>query len=136
LDTTKYEYNDFKIICPDDCGNAPKKHHLNEFTIALAKNDLIFIIDNITDDFHWNIIGKKLIQGKESFAESLKQMQNNKVTELHVSKIITHGYDGSVNGTLILENKKSYAFCNVYKFISSCNNSKIKECTSYVIELL
>ena len=64
MDTTKYENNDLKIICPDDCGNAPKKQHLKEFTIAFAKNNLSFIIDNITDDFNWNIIGKKLIHGK------------------------------------------------------------------------
>ncbi|GIN57323.1 hypothetical protein J8TS2_16420 [Lederbergia ruris] len=127
-------YNDLKIICPEDCGNAPKKYFLKEVNIAFAKNDLSFIKDNITDDFNWNIIGRKLIQGKESFVETLKQMQNNKVIELHISNIITHGYDGSVNGTFILENKKSYAFCNVYKFISPRNNSKIKECTSYIIE--
>ncbi|MEK5389710.1 hypothetical protein NSQ59_04900 [Margalitia sp. FSL K6-0131] len=130
------EYNDLKIICPDDCGNAPKKYFLKELSIAFAKNDLAFIIDNITEDFNWNIVGKKLIQGKDSFVETLKQMQNNKVTELHISNIITHGYDGSVNGTFILENKKIYAFCNVYKFISPRNNSKIKECTFYVIESL
>lgn len=127
-------YNDLKIICPEDCGNAPKKYFLKEVNVAIAKNDLSFIMDNITDDFNWNIIGRKLIQGKESFVETLKQMQNNKVIELHISNIITHGYDGSVNGTFILENKKSYAFCNVYKFISPRNNSKIKECTSYIIE--
>lgn len=127
-------YNDLKIICPEDCGNAPKKYFLKEVNIAFVKNNLSFIMDNITDDFNWNIIGRKLIQGKESFVETLKQMQNNKVIELHISNIITHGYDGSVNGTFILENKKSYAFCNVYKLISPRKNSKIKECTSYIIE--
>ncbi|MBY0121631.1 hypothetical protein [Bacillus sp. S/N-304-OC-R1] len=135
MDTPKNEYNEIKIICPEDCGNAPKKQHLKEFNIALVKNDLIFIIDNITDDFNWNIIGKKLIKGKESSVETLKQMQNNEVSELHISNIITHGYDGSINGTLILENRKRYAFCNVFKFNSSRNNSKVKECTSYIIEL-
>lgn len=127
-------YNDLKIICPEDCGNAPKKYFLKEVNIAFVKNNLSFIMDNITDDFNWNIIGRKSIQGKERVVETLKQMQNNKVIELHISNIITHGYDGSVNGTFILENKKSYAFCNVYKLISPRNNSKIKECTSYIIE--
>ncbi|GIN90076.1 hypothetical protein J22TS1_11270 [Siminovitchia terrae] len=135
MDNTKYESNDLKIICPEDCGNAPKKQLLKELNIAFVNNDLVFMIDNITDDFQWNIIGKELIQGKENFIETLKQMQNSKVTELHISKIITHGYDGSINGTLILENKKIYSFCNVYKFTSSRNNSKIKECISYIIEL-
>ncbi|MGE6256316.1 hypothetical protein ACQKCU_00180 [Heyndrickxia sporothermodurans] len=135
MDNSKYKDTDIIIICPDDCGNAPKKYFLKELNIAFANNDIDFIVDNITDDFHWNIISKKLIQGKENFVEKIKQMQKIKVIELHISNIITHGYAGSVNGTLILENKKSYAFCNVYKFISSRNNSKIKECTSYLIEI-
>ena len=69
----KYEYNNLKIICIDDCGNAPKKYFLKEFNIAFAKNDMVFIIDNITDNFQWNIIGKKLIKGKENFVEILKK---------------------------------------------------------------
>lgn len=82
-------YNDLKIICPEDCGNAPKKYFLKEVNVAIAKNDLSFIMDNITDDFNWNIIGRKLIQGKESFVETLKQMQNYKVTELQITLLPT-----------------------------------------------
>ncbi|WP_042478931.1 nuclear transport factor 2-like protein [Bacillus ndiopicus] len=129
------ESNNIKIICPEDCGNAPKKQFLKEFNIAFAKNDLSFVSDNITDDFRWNKIGKEQIQGKESVIEVLKQLQNSKVTELHINKIITHGYDGSVNGAIQLENKQTYSFCHVFTFASSRNNSKIKECLSYIIEL-
>ncbi|WP_042351605.1 hypothetical protein [Bacillus massiliigorillae] len=135
MSSSNYQNDDVKIICPDDCGNAPKKNFLKELTISFARNNMEFIIDNITDDFCWNIIGHKLIQGKENFVQTVKQMQNNLVTELEISKFIAHGYDGSVNGSLLFENKKSYAFCNVYRFSSSRNNSKIKECTSYVIEV-
>lgn len=129
------EFNDIKIICPEDCGNAPKKQLLKEFNIACVNNDIVFIMDSISDDFQWNIIGKELIQGKENFIETLKELLNSKVAELHICKIITHGYDGSVNGTLTLENNRIYSFCHVYKFTSSRNNSKIKECTSYIIKL-
>jgi hypothetical protein len=41
----------------------------------------------------------------------------------------------SVNGILIFENKKSYAFCDVYIFSGAAKNAKIKEITSYVIEV-
>jgi len=129
------ESNDLKIICPEDCGNAPKKQFLKEFIIAFAHNDLDFIMDHISDDSQWHIIGKEVIHGKANFIEALQQMQIRKVTELRINKIITHGYDGSTNGTLLLENKKMYSFCNVYTFTSSRNNSKIKECISYLIEL-
>ena len=135
MDNTNPEYVDFNIICSDDCGNAPKKIFLKEFTVAFANNDMVFITENITDSFHWNIIGKKSIQGKEKFVENLKEMKNSKVTELNIRNIITHGNTGSVNGTIILENKKSYAFCDVYNFTSTSKNSKIKKLTSYVIEI-
>lgn len=35
----------------------------------------------------------------------------------------------------ILEDKNSYAFCNIYNFTSAGKNSKIKEITSYIIEV-
>lgn len=135
MDHSKSEYVYLNVICPDDCGNAPKKAFLKKFNISFAQNDLAFLSENITDDFHWNIIGQYQIQGKEKVIEILKENQNNKVTELRINTIITHGYHGSVNGTQIVENKKKYAFCNVYQFASSRNNSKIKEMASYLIEL-
>jgi hypothetical protein len=132
---TKSEYGDLKIICAEDCGNSPKKNLLKELNIAFAKNDLGFINENITDDIYWYIIGDKIVQGKDNFAETLKQMMNSKVTEIHIRNIITHGSTGAVNGILLLEDNKSHAFCNVYKFTSAGKNSKIKEITSYVIEI-
>lgn len=129
------KYENLKVLCPVDCGNAPKKLLLKQLNIAFAKNDIVFITENITDDFHWNIIGEKLIQGKEDFANTLKQMPNSKVLELQINNIITHGKTASVDGTIILENKRNYAFCNVYNFTSAGKNSKVKEKTSYVIEI-
>jgi hypothetical protein len=126
---------DLKVICPDDCGNAPKKAFLKEFNIAFVQNDLAYLNDNITDDFLWNIIGQHQIQGKERVIAVLKQNQNNPITELQIHTIITHGYHGSVNGTLLVGNKKKYGFCNVYTFASSRNNSKIKEMSSYLLKV-
>lgn len=126
---------DLKIICPADCGNAPKRNYLKEFNITLAQNNIEYIDSHIVDDFHWNIIGKASIKGKGDFPELLKQIQNSPMIELRIHTIITHGYDGSINGTFQLANKKIYAFSNVFTFKSSRNNSPIKECISYIIEL-
>jgi hypothetical protein len=135
VDNPMSEYGDLKIICAEDCGNAPKKELLKEFNIAFAKNDISFIIENITDHVSWNIAGEPLIQGKDNFAETLKQMKKSKAIELHISNIITHGTTGAANGILIYENKKNYAFCHVYIFSSAAKNAKLKEITSYVIEV-
>ncbi|SEB61216.1 DNA-binding protein [Paenibacillus sp. GP183] len=135
MDHAKSEYGDLKIISAEDCGNAPKKELLREFNIAFAKNDIGFIIENITDNVLWNIVGDKRIEGKDTFADTLKQMRNSTAIELYISNIITHGNTGSANGILTFENKKSYAFCDVYIFSSAAKNAKIKEITSYVIEV-
>jgi hypothetical protein len=87
---------------------------LREFNIAFAKNDIGFIIENISDNVLWNIVGDKRIEGKDTFADKLKQKRNSTAIELHIKNIITHGNTGSANGILTFENKKSYAFCDVY----------------------
>jgi hypothetical protein len=133
MDNTNSEYGDI-IISADDCGNSPKKILLKEFIIAFAKNDIDFITEIITDNVYWNIIGDKIIQGKDNFVVTLKQMKNCTITQIHIKNIITHGSTGAVNGTLLFEDKKSYAFCDVYNFTSADKDSKIKEITSYVIE--
>lgn len=123
------------VLCPDDCGNAPKKAMLKEFNIAMAKIDLDVITDMISDQVSWRMIGDKIIQGAEAFTETMKQRATNQITELSISNIITHGNACSVNGSYILANGKKYAFCEVYKFTSTRNQAKIKEISSYVIEV-
>ncbi|MFJ9465483.1 hypothetical protein [Viridibacillus arvi] len=87
------------------------------------------------DDVIWDIVGNKQIQGKNHVAELLIQMEKDRATELHIKNNITHGSTGSINGTIVLDNKKSYTFCNIYNFTSAGRTSKIKEITSFVIEV-
>jgi hypothetical protein len=134
MDKINLEYGSLKVVCSDDCGNAPKKKLLQELAIAFAKKDQIFILEHLKDDVSWDIVGNKHIQGKNHVAELLTQMEKDRATELHINNIITHGSTGSINGTIVLENKKSYTFCDIYNFTSAGRNSKIKEITSFVIE--
>ncbi|MFT8320133.1 MAG: nuclear transport factor 2 family protein [Bacillus sp. (in: firmicutes)] len=129
------EYEDVKITCVEDCGNSPKMSLLKAFHIAFARNDSDFILDNITDSISWDIIGQKRILGKENFLTELQQIAQINMTELHISNIITHGKTGSANGMFRLKNNKSYAFCDIYTFSSASKKAKIKEITSYVIEV-
>lgn len=124
-----------KITYPDDCGNSPKKIFLRDFNIAFVKSDVDFILDSITDDVYWDQVGEDNLNGKEAFANILTHMQDNKIVELHIQNIITHGNVGSLNGTMTMENRKTYAFCDVYEFASSRNNLKIKALTSYIIDI-
>lgn len=127
------EYGELKVICPVDCGNAPKKKILKELNIALAKKDTDLIVGYINDEILWNIIGKPTIQGKESFFKEITQTATDKISELHIQHIITHGKEAAVNGKIILENENSFSFCHVYNFTSAGKNT-IKEITSYILK--
>ena len=124
-----------KVECAENCGNSPKKELLKELSIAFAANDIDFCMNWMTDDVVWDIIGNKRIQGKVAFENELDQMKKDReVQQIRIENIITHGNTGSVNGTLILDDKQSVAFCDVYNFRGFGKNSKIKFITSYVIK--
>ena len=123
-----------KIIVSEDCGNSPKNIFIEKFTAAFAKRDAKFILGNVTEDIRWNIVGDTLIEGKDNFSEILARMKNENVLELNVRHIATHGKAGAVDGTVILEDGKIRAFCDVYEF-NGVKGTAVKEITSYVIEI-
>lgn len=134
MDHKHSDIREIQIICDEDCGNSPKKQLLKDFNIAFARNDVGFILENITDNVKWNLIGDKIIQGRGNFSEELEQMNSIGAIELEITNILTHGNTGAAHGILRFENQ-SYAFCDVYIFSSSAKNAKIKEITSYNIEV-
>lgn len=121
-----------KITTRPNCGNSPKQEFLKDINIAFAQGHSDFLIESVTDDIIWNIVGDKTIEGKAHFAEELKTMKETKPKELVLERIITHGKEGAVSGILKMENGNSYAFSDFYEF-SSAKGHKIKSITSYVI---
>lgn len=123
-----------KIISSPNCGNSPKMTFLKEFNIAYAKGNLEFLIENVTDEIVWNIIGDRIIEGKEKFKEELGKMKSEKATELIIEQILLHGKKGASNGIMKMQNGKKYAFSDFYVFKNSKSTDLIS-ITSYVIEI-
>jgi hypothetical protein len=123
-----------KVKISEDCGNSPKNVFVQDLTIAFAKGDAEFIQSNVTDDIQWNIVGDRLLEGKEKIMEMLEQMKNDKAMELTIQHVATHGKAGAVDGRIKFENGKTVAYCNVYEF-SNSKGSSIKEIISYEIEI-
>ncbi|HET9911226.1 MAG TPA: nuclear transport factor 2 family protein [Anaerolineales bacterium] len=123
-----------RIIVSEDCGNSPKNIFIEKLTAAFAKRDAKFILGNVTDDICWNIVGGQLVEGKDNLGEALERMKNEKVAELSIRHITTHGKAGAVDGTVILEDGKTRAFCDVYEF-NGAKGTAVKEITSYVIDI-
>ncbi|MCU9595534.1 hypothetical protein OEV82_13905 [Caldibacillus thermolactis] len=126
--------SDLTVECQEDCGNAPKKLLLKDFTIALAKKDIHFCINCIHDEIVWEIVGKKHIKGIKEYEQTLNQLKESSITHLLIHNIITHGNTASLNGTFILKNKDRIDFCDVYNFAGFGKKAKIKKITSYVIK--
>jgi hypothetical protein len=61
-----------KIIESGDCGNSPKNRFAQNLSIAIARRDSAYLLEVATDDVFWNIIGRKLIEGKEALAQKLE----------------------------------------------------------------
>mgnify|MGYP001186285582 CR=1 FL=1 len=127
------DHRKLHVECAVDCGNAPKKELLKEFTIAIFQNNKKFCLEWITDDIVWDIIGYQCFKGKNEWLAAFRQTNQLDVQELHIHNIITHGNVASLNGTLILDEGQKIAFCDVYRFSSFGKKAKIKTVTSYVI---
>ena len=122
-----------RVIAAEDCGNSPKNLFVASLATAFAKGDTRFILGSVTDDIRWQIVGQQLVQGKEAFAEALQRMTCDKVAELTLGHVVTHGKAGAVNGTQKLEGGRTRAFCEVYEF-SGAKGTRVSAITSYVIE--
>jgi len=123
-----------RVIVSADCGNSPKNIFLQQLTIAFAKGETGFILSSVTEDIRWNLVGEKLVQGKDDFAKALEQITKAKVAELTIHHVVTHGKAGAVNGTRKLNSGETRAFCDVYEF-SGAKGTSVREITSYVIEV-
>jgi hypothetical protein len=120
------------VIVSEDCGNSPKNIFLQDFTIAFAKVDAGFLLDSVTDDIRWDIIGGKHYEGKDDFAAALEKM--DEVAEIIIQRVLTHGKAGAVDGLMRTKSGKTIAFCDVVEF-GSAKGTRIRKITTYVIEV-
>jgi hypothetical protein len=123
-----------KVHVEPDCGNAPKKLFIRDFMIATANNDASFILDALTDDADWKIVGNRSLAGKSEIENALDDVLNTNVQEMTIATIITHGDVGSADGTMRLNDGKRYGFCHVFIFNNHGKNAKVKQITSFVIK--
>ncbi|MDN3668228.1 nuclear transport factor 2 family protein [Echinicola jeungdonensis] len=123
-----------KITSSPNCGNSPKMVFLKEFNIAFAKRDVEFLVESVTEEIVWTIVGIKKITGKKDFLFELEKIKMEKTTELMLDQILSHGKEGATNGIMKMQNGKKYAFSDFYQF-NGARGAKIKSITSYIVEI-
>jgi hypothetical protein len=124
-----------KIVCAEDCGNAPRKEQLRELIIALAKGAVGSTPELMADDTAWDIVGSQRVIGPEAIQATFADMTAGEPTELRIHNIITHGNTAAANFTLTLNDGTQVEYCDVYVFGGSGKRARIKEVRSYRIPL-
>ncbi|MFS8615620.1 MAG: nuclear transport factor 2 family protein [Solitalea sp.] len=116
-----------------DCGNAPKKTFLKDFNIAFARNDIGFILDHVSEQVSWELVGDRVIRGKTDMQAALEEMAASPMEEMTLEKIITHGTDAAASGRIKMQGKE-FAFCDLYRF-GGFKGTTLREITSFVVPL-
>ena len=122
-----------KITVTPDCGNAPKKAFLRDFNVAFARADIPALLAAVTENVRWNMVGDKVISGKEHFAAALEEMKEHAAAELVIDQIITHGREAAVSGTMVMQDGRRFSFADIYTF-RGAKGDMVSALVSYVVE--
>lgn len=121
-----YRINLFEIMKPTN----------SEIAEAFSKGNFEFSYSFLTDDIKWNIVGDKILNGKEEVIEFCNQTSDYFKTVKTIFKtdnIIIDSERIAVNGSAQFINKENktteVSSCDIYIF----ENEKLKEITSYCI---
>ncbi|ABY35657.1 conserved hypothetical protein [Chloroflexus aurantiacus J-10-fl] len=125
---------ELKVVCKEDCGNAPRKAQLRDFYIALARTNIKEVLNYLTDDIVWHLAGETTIKGKQAVAEFLKEMKDSPVSELKIDYIVTHGTDCAATGQATFADGRVVDFGDFYIFAGQAKHKKIKLIKSFIVE--
>ena len=122
------------VAVPSDCGNSPRKKFLVDFNRAFAEGNADFVLDHVSDDIVWNMVGDKEVRGKMSMRSEMESMMVGQASAMVLYSVITHGREAAANGEFHYPGGEKIAFCDVYQFTKTTGNS-VKSITSYATSL-
>jgi ketosteroid isomerase-like protein len=105
---------------------------------SFANGDVDFLMDHVTEDIHWEMVGDVKLQGIEKVKEIFEPMRGEKIENYVTNNLITHGNTAVIEGKMNMPKKDgsmaTYAFCDLYK-LDKFKNGKIREVKAFLIEL-
>src|SRR5690606_15410740 len=123
-----------RVVCPDDCGNAPRKGQLRDFNVALVTADAS-AAELMREDIQWEVVGQRRLVGPEAVCADLGAMAGPAPQELHIHHIITHGATAALHATLTRADGSRLAYCDIYQFTGGSRSARLKHVTSYRLPL-
>jgi hypothetical protein len=122
-----------KLNIKTDCANSPKSELVKNLTIYFASYNLDQVKNYLEDNVTWSLVGDTPIIGKEQFIKALEKMSHNKVAELTIHSIVTHGKVAATHGDMLMEDGNNFGFSDFYEFTNAKAN-KVKSIVSYVVK--
>lgn len=123
-----------KIVCHEDCGNAPRKLLLRDNHIDYWQGDGRQFLDNVAHDAVWDVIGAGRCEGEAAIRDHMARGRGTEPVSLAIHHIITHGKTASLNATVVFKDGSRVEYCDVYTFAGAGRNAKVKQITTYKIE--
>lgn len=115
-----------------------KEKFLREVNQAFSEGNTEFLLNRISDDFCWTIVGEKTISGKTEFTEAMDHMKDLPPMKISIDNIMMDGNTATVEGIVVGKNRngqrKYFAFCDIFK-LKGNDDLKISAMTSYVIDV-
>lgn len=116
-----------------------KEEFLRKINDAFSNVDQEFLLEHVSEDFCWRIVGERTMSGKIAFAEALKEMAEMPRMKIDVQNVITpnNGWgivEGVVSGKNRFGQKKYFSFCDLYQFGETAKD-QIQSMTSYVVDV-
>lgn len=115
-----------------------KEDFLRKVNQAFVDGDRQFLLEAISENISWDVVGEKLVSGKSEFSDALEQMQEMPPIQIDIHKVVIQDHSGVVTGIVVGRNhrgqKKNFGFCDIYELQES-NGMKIEKMTSYVIDI-
>jgi hypothetical protein len=118
------------ISIPDDCGSSPRKQFIADFNRAFAEVDIEYVLDHVSDEIVWDMVGDKKVSGKRAMRNVMESMMAAEASALVLLNVITHGREAAANGELHYSGGERIAFCDVYQFTKTRGNT-VNRITSY-----
>lgn len=118
-----------------DCGNAPRKQVLRDYSVALVRRDVEALLALVADDVEWDIVGRRSVEGRDGLVSALDEVLAGEAEVLRLDAVLTHGKEGAVSGRVDFRGGGRLRFCDVHEFGGHGRSAKIKRITSYWIEV-
>lgn len=113
-----------------------RKDLIEKMNMAFASCDLEFLIDHVTEDIKWDIVGEDTLEGLDDFKEILEKMKAHGNMDITINEITMGENRAVVEGIVKLKKpgkRRRYAFCDIYTFQKE--KSKVKELRTYITQM-